>query len=183
MKLVDQVTLRSVRRWFKKSVLGLNLCPFAKRPYHANKILFELSRGKNDEQCLSDLYLNLLRLDRQPEIETILLICPYHLTEFSHFNQFLSLAENLLELERWDGIYQIASFHPDYRFEGSDPQDRANWTNRSPYPVLHLLREESISSAVDAYKNIDDIPEQNIKTLRNLSDEEMQVIFGKGSFR
>lgn len=179
MKISEQVAVQSVKRWFEKAVLGLNLCPFAARPYQSDAIVFELSHAHNDEHCLIDLYLNLYRLDRQPDIETIVLICPYHLIQFDHYNQFLALAENLIEQEGWAGIYQIASFHPDYRFEGSEQHDRANWTNRSPYPLLHVLRENSISLAVDAHENIDAIPDRNIKTLNYLSDDEMQTIFGK----
>lgn len=183
MKVADKVAVHSVKRWFEKAVLGLNLCPFAARPYQSDAIEFELSHAQNDDHCLIDLYLNMYRLDQQPDIETIVLICPYHLTQFSHYNQFLSLAENLVEQEGWAGIYQIASFHPDYRFEGSEQHDRGNWTNRSPYPLLHLLREGSISLAVESYQNINAVPERNIKTLDNLNDDEMRTIFGKERFR
>lgn len=181
MNVADKIAVQSVIRWFEKAVLGLNLCPFAARPYRRDSIVFELSHASNDEHCLIDLYLNLYRLDQQPEIETIVLICPHHLIQFSHYNQFLSLAENLIDQEGWDGIYQIASFHPDYRFEGTKINDRANFTNRSPYPLLHLLREDSISLAVESYENIDAVPERNIETLQNLDSDEMRAIFGKGS--
>lgn len=178
MSFLDNIAVKSVIRWFEKAVLGLNLCPFAARPYQSNSIVFEISKANNDEHCLIDLYLNLQRLDQQADVETIVLICPYHLNCFEHYNQFLSLAENLLEREGWQGIYQIASFHPDYQFDGTAPEDRSNWTNRSPYPILHLLREASISRVANSGINIDAIPEQNISKLNELSDQQMKQIFG-----
>ena len=110
--------------------------------------------------------------------ETLLLICPYHLQDFSDYNQFLSLAEQLLQQEGWSGIYQIASFHPDYLFADTTEDDKANWSNRSPYPLLHLIRESTLSAAVDAHPQIELIPQRNIETLRALSDQSMQKIFG-----
>ena len=181
MRISDQVALQSVKRWFEKAVLGLNLCPFAARPYQAGALVFELSEAASDEHCLIDLYLNLHRLDCQPGIETIVLIFPNHLGRFNHYNQFLGLAEDLIEQEGWAGIYQIASFHPDYQFEGTEWRHRSNWTNRSPYPLLHLLRESSVSLAVEKYEDIDAVPERNINTLNQLSDQEMCTIFGTES--
>lgn len=174
----DQVVINSVRRWFENAVLGLNLCPFAAAPYKKGALRFELSQAANDENCLIDLYLNLDRLDKDREIESIILICQQHLIRFSDYNQFLSLADQMLVQEGWQGIYQIASFHPDYRFADAPAEDPAHWTNRSPYPLLHLLRESSIDAAVNACPNIGQIPEQNIEKLRSLTPEQMQAIFG-----
>lgn len=179
MRISDQLAVQSVKRWFEKAVLGLNLCPFAARPYLADTLVFELSEATSDELCLIDLYLNLYRLDRQPDIETIVLIFPNHLGRFNHYNQFLGRAEDLIEEEGWAGIYQIASFHPDYQFEGTERQDRSNWTNRSPFPLLHLLREDSVSLVVENYKGIDSITQRNINTLKKLSELEMWTIFGR----
>jgi len=176
---VDQkAVLDTVNRWFEKSVLGLNLCPFAVKPFRDGRIRFELSTGQSDEDCLSDLLVCLHRLDQQPEIETMVLICAGHLQNFSDYNQFLDLCDDLLELEERDGIYQIASFHPHYQFAGSQPGDRANWTNRSPYPLLHLLREASITKAVTAVSDSAEIPARNITTLEKLSDSQMMEIYG-----
>lgn len=174
----DQVIINSVRRWFEKAVLGLNLCPFAAAPYKKGALRFELSHAADDENCLIDLYLHLDRLDKENETESIILICCQHLARFPDYNQFLSLADQLLEQEGWQGIYQIASFHPDYRFSNSDYDDPANWTNRSPYPLLHLLRESSVDAALNACNNIEQIPEQNIEKLRSLTREQLQTIFG-----
>ncbi len=179
MKSTDPVVINSVRRWFERAVLGLNLCPFALRPYRAGAIHFELTHALDDESCLTDLYLNLNRMESDESIETMILICPHHLSHFDDYNQFLALAELLLEQEGWAGTFQIASFHPDYCFDGALPDDRANWTNRSPFPLLHLIREKSISQIIDANANVDQIPHTNIEKLKALDDEAMCEIFGK----
>lgn len=174
----QQIALNSVVYWFENAVLGLDLCPFAKAPYRNNAIEFQLSDARSDEELLTDLYLSLKQLDEHLNIETMLLISPYHLVRFTDFNQFLSLAEHFLEQEGWSGIYQLASFHPDYQFSGTDLDDRGNWSNRSPYPILHLIREVSISRALKTFSNIDDVPRRNIEILKNLSEQNMQRIFG-----
>jgi len=178
MKPRDQIILDSVKRWFEQVVLGLNLCPFARAPYQQDNIAFVLSPADDDRTCLSDLYLNLQRLDKEAELETILLICPYHLTSFTDYNQFLELGDCLLKEEGWTGIYQIASFHPDYRFAETHPDDLENWTNRSPFPLLHLLREDSINRAVTTHRDIDCIPRQNIERMQQLGETQLKTLFG-----
>lgn len=174
-----QVDIRqAVVNWFEKSVLGLNLCPFAAKPYRESEVYFEFCLAQSDEGCLVDLFLNLRRMDKEPAIETLLLICPYHFDNFEDYNQFLDLTDDLLEEEGWDGIYQIASFHPHYQFEGSNEEDRANWTNRSPYPVLHIIREASMSRALTSFPSSREIPARNLKTICALSGSEMDEIFG-----
>ena len=180
MKKTDQEIIDSVRNWFEKAVLGLSLCPFAAKPYKQGSISFKLSKAIDDESCLIDLFLNLQKLDQQPEIETLVLIIPGHFKIFTDYNQFLNLVDSLLEKQGWAGIYQVASFHPDYVFAGCDEDDRANWTNRSPYPLLHLIREDSISKAVEFYPDIDEVPHRNEEVLNSLSEAEMKEIFGKG---
>jgi hypothetical protein len=178
MKPGDQIVVNSVIRWFEQVVLGLNLCPFAQYPYRSGRVRFELTHARDDESCLTDLYLNLNLLEQQPEIETLLLICKHHLSLFEDFNQFLQLADLLLEREGWQGVYQIASFHPDYRFEGTAVDDIGNWTNRSPYPILHLIREHSIEKAIASHRNIEDIPQHNISALQQLNETQRQQLFG-----
>ena len=164
--------------WFEKSVLGLNLCPFAAKPYREGGIRFVSSSAQTDVDCLTDLFDCLNQLDQQPDIETMVLICPHHLQDFSDYNQFLDYCDALLEQQGWSGIYQIASFHPDYQFAENLPDDRANWTNRSPSPLLHLIREASISRAVAAVANSAAIPARNIQTIEALSEAQMIEIFG-----
>ena len=180
MKNEDQVIVDSVISWFEKSVLGLNLCPFAAKPYRQGTIRFELSHAKGDETCLVDLLLNLNLLEEQPDIETLVLIIPDHFKSFENYNQFLSVVDDLLEQQDLVGVYQVASFHPDYVFEDCDVEDRANWTNRSPYPLLHLIRETSISKAVEFHADIDSIPRRNVDVLRALTEAEMEDVFGTG---
>ena len=177
MNKTNQVIVDSIIRWFEKAVLGLNLCPFAAKPYRQGAIRFEMSHATNDETCLTDLLGNLNRLDDQLDIETLVLIIPRHLKLFSDYNQFLDLADALLEQQGWTGIVQIASFHPDYVFADCDVDDRANWTNRSPYPLLHLIRESSINEAVEFHPDVNAIPQRNVELLRSLSDEEMKELF------
>jgi uncharacterized protein len=179
MKSTDDVFINSVIQWFEKAVLGLNLCPFAFRPYKQGKIHFELSKAADDESCLTDVYDNLLKMEKDESIETMILIIPNHLTHFNDYNQFMALAELLLEQQGWEGVFQIASFHPDYCFEGSEADDRANWTNRSPFPLLHLIREQSISDVIDANANVEQVPHTNIKKLNSLDDAAMREIFGR----
>ncbi len=178
MKASEQVIVNSVIRWFEQAVLGLNLCPFAHRPYQQSAIHFKLCAARDDNACLSDLYLYLQELDQNSEIDTLIMICPYHLQQFADYNQFLSLADQLLDQEGWSGVYQIASFHPDYQFADAPAGDKANWTNRSPYPLCHLIRESMVSSAIQSHPDPDAIPGRNIETLRGLSDEAMKQIFG-----
>jgi len=177
MNKTHQVIINSVVQWFEKAVLGLNLCPFAAKPYRQNAIRFELSTADSDESCLSDLFIQLDRLERHPEIETLVIICAQHLSDFDDYNQFLQLVDQLLVQEGWEGVYQVASFHPDYCFADCEPDDRANWTNRSPYPLLHLIREESITRAVNSHPDCDAIPERNIQKINELSDAQMKQIF------
>lgn len=182
MKASDETAINSVRRWFENAVLGLNLCPFAARPHQQESIQFVLSSADNDEQCLSDIYLNCHNLDQHPDIETILLICPYHLARFDDYNQFLTLAEQFIEQEGWQGVYQIASFHPDYQFADTQTEDRSNWTNRTPFPLFHLIREDSLNKALQHFPDVDQVPQRNIRKLNSLTRQQMRAIFG-GQFK
>lgn len=179
MKSADAVYIQSVRQWFEKAVLGLNLCPFAFRPYRQGTIHFELSQARDDESCITDVYSNLLKMEKDDSIETMILIIPHHLAHFDDYNQFMALADLLLEQQGWEGIFQIASFHPDYCFDGSAPDDRENWTNRSPFPLLHLIRELSISRVIDSNADVEQVPHTNIKKLNSLDDAAMREIFGR----
>lgn len=166
----DQVVLEVTRQWLEKVVIGLNLCPFAVSPWHQGRVRFRVSEATSQQQLAQDLADELLTLqDSDPaECETTLLIHPRVLADFLDYNDFLELADRLLEDLGLDGIIQIASFHPDYQFADSQPDDPANCTNRSPYPMLHLLREASIEAATANMPNPEIIFERNIKTLQQL---------------
>jgi hypothetical protein len=161
---------RETRAWVRRAVVGLNLCPFAKAPMMKDQIRYVVCAANDTASLLEALRAEIhLLADASPEqIETTLLIHPNVLGDFEAFNDFLDVAEGALEELGYSGVLQVASFHPQYRFAGTDIDDVSNATNRSPYPTLHLLREESIDRAVLAFPQADAIFEANIRTLENL---------------
>ena len=158
------------RRWLERAVIGLNLCPFAKAVYAKEQVRFVLSTATTPEALLEELGEELLRLRDTPaeRIDTTLLIHPQVLGDFLDYNDFLDQADALVEALALDGVLQVASFHPQYQFAGSAPDDVENFTNRAPYPILHLLREDSVARAVAAFPDPDAIVERNIETLRTI---------------
>lgn len=171
--------LAAVEQWLTQVVIGLNLCPFAAEPHHLGHIRLHLSQATTLEALLGELQIELKRLQQTPscELETTLLVIPQLLGDFDAYNQFLELADWLLQDFGWEGEYQIASFHPDYCFAQTEPDDPANLTNRSPYPILHLLREASIDQALAHFPHPEQIPERNIRCVRALSSSDRQRLF------
>ena len=159
-----------VRRWLERAVIGLNLCPFAKAVYVKQQVRIVISDASTERALLEELgeELALLRDTPADEIDTTLLVHPQVLGDFLDYNDFLGDADALVEAMDLDGVLQVASFHPQYQFAGSEPNDADNLTNRAPYPILHLLREASIDRAVAAYPDPDAIIERNIATVREL---------------
>lgn len=174
----DAITL-SVRQWLKDVVIGLNLCPFASQPFQNNLIRIAVSDSRDDAELLQDLVAELETLANTPatELETTLLVLPEMLSDFFDYNQFLDQADQLLYGLGYEGTFQIASFHPDYQFAGTDADDTENLTNRSPYPILHLIREASLERVLQHYPNPESIPENNIERVNSLSDDEKQKLF------
>ncbi|MCK5091104.1 MAG: DUF1415 domain-containing protein [Gammaproteobacteria bacterium] len=168
--------IRPVRNWVESVVVGLNLCPFAKRELVNNRVRFTVTEADTEEQLLMDIQDELELLNSDEEIETTLLIHPNVLQDFYDYNQFQNLVDSLLEQMELNGVYQIASFHPDYQFGGTEPDDVENYTNRSPYPMLHLIREESLEQAIASYPDPDQIPERNIELLKSLGRDKMQAL-------
>lgn len=168
--------IETTRRWVENVVIDLNLCPFAKRELINNRVRFALSDAHDIESLLRALCSELNRLSEDGSIETTLLIHPSVLVEFTDYNQFLDLADALLADMQLHGIYQLASFHPQYRFEGTAIKDVENYSNRSPYPMLHLIREASLEQAVAHYPNPERIPERNIALLKELGRDTMQAL-------
>lgn len=170
---MEDPVIQETRAWLEKAVIGLNLCPFAKPVHVAGRIRYAVSRAETPEALLADLLVELqtLAATDPEEIETTLLIHPRVLTDFLDYNDFLGVADAALEELDLVGEIQVASFHPRYQFEGTGPDDIENYTNRSPYPILHLLRESSVDQAVAAFPDTDRIPERNIETLRSLGRE------------
>ena len=157
-------------------MVGLNLCPFAKRELVKNRVRFSVTEAVTEEQLLVDLQTELEFLNSDEAIETTLLIHPRVLQEFYNYNQFLSYADSLLAQMGLNGVYQIASFHPDYQFSGTEPEDVENYTNRSPYPMLHMIREESLDRGIANYPDLDQIPERNIELLNSLGRDKMHAL-------
>ncbi|ABF07756.1 uncharacterized protein ACUXAV_001807 [Cupriavidus metallidurans] len=162
--------IENVRHWLARAVIGLNLCPFAKSVYVKDQVRYVISDATRDEDVLDDLEreLRLLETSDPEQIDTILLIMPHALGDFLAYNDFLYFADRLLRSLKLEGTLQIASFHPHYQFEGTEPDDIENFTNRAPYPILHLLREDSIARAAEAFPEAEDIYERNMETMRRL---------------
>ena len=159
-----------VRRWLERAVIGLNLCPFAKSVYQKAQVRIVVSDASTERALLEQLgeELALLRDTPAEAIDTTLLVHPQVLQDFLDYNDFLDDADALVEAMDLAGELQVASFHPDYQFADTEPDDAENLTNRAPYPILHLLREASIDRAVAAYPDPDVIVERNIDTVRKL---------------
>jgi len=162
-----------VRRWLERAVIGLNLCPFAKAVYVKDQVRIVISDASTERALLEELgeELALLRDTPAEQVDTTLLVHPQVLGDFLDYNDFLGDADALVEAMDLDGVLQVASFHPQYQFAGSQPDDADNLTNRAPYPILHLLREASIDRAVAAYPDPDAIIARNIATVRELGVE------------
>ncbi len=173
----SQPIIASVEQWVNSFVVGMNLCPFAKRELVKNKVRFTETPATSQEELLEALKTELERLNKVPSIETTLLIHPHVLLDFYEYNQFLDQADNLLKHLELEGIYQIASFHPNYQFGGTQPDDAENYTNRSPYPLMHLIREESLERAIENYPDVDDIPERNIELMNNLGKIKLESLW------
>ena len=172
----DDKIIASVRQWVESLIVGMNLCPFAKRELVKSRVRFAVTEAETDDQLMTALQAELELLDRDSSVETTLLIHPKVLQDFDDYNQFLNFADRFLAQLRLGGVYQIASFHPDYQFGGTDLNDAENYTNRSPYPMLHLIREESLERVITDYPDVDQIPERNIELMNRLGQDKLQAL-------
>ncbi|MBL4580788.1 MAG: DUF1415 domain-containing protein [Gammaproteobacteria bacterium] len=168
--------VKDVRHWLDTFVIELNLCPFAKRELMNEAVKFVVSDASTEEMLLADLQQELLNLQEDSAIETTLLIHPYVLQAFDDYNQFLDIVDALLDEEGLLGVYQVASFHPNYRFAETAEGDAENYSNRSPYPILHLLRESSLEREIARHQDTSLIPERNIRLLRELGTAKLQAL-------
>jgi len=166
------------RHWVEHAVIGLNLCPFANSVFRKNQIEYRVSHAVDPQALLQDLSLSLQKIIETPDetLDTLLLIHPWALTDFLDFNDFVGLAEDLLEQSGLSGVLQIASFHPRYQFAGVAADDVTNATNRSPFPMLHLLREASLDRAIGSVPDTDDIVERNLEQMRKLGDSGLREL-------
>lgn len=166
----DAAVIAATTHWLTRAVIGLNLCPFARAVHQKQQIRYVVSHAQDMPEVLEDLRAELNRLahtDAQ-EIDTTLLILPHTLQDFHAFTHALVDAERVLKKLRLRGVFQIASFHPDFVFADASPDDVENLTNRAPYPILHLLREDSVSRGVDALPDAERITERNQRRLREM---------------
>lgn len=168
--------IESVAHWVDSVVVDLNLCPFARRELINNRVRFAVTDAKNEEQLLVALEAELKLLDGDRSIETSLLIHPNLLENFDDYNQFLNLVDILLIEMQFEGVFQIVSFHPRYQFADTDPRDAENFTNRSPYPLLHILREDSLEHAIAGHPDVDQIPVRNIELLNRLGTAKLESL-------
>ena len=166
--LTNQHIALSVQQWVNTFVVDLNLCPFAKRELVKDRVRFVVSDANNEEALLLHLHAELERLENNSDIETTLLIHPLILNDFDAYNQFLDDADGLLQEMQLDGVFQIASFHPAYQFGGTEIDDAENYTNRSPYPMLHILREASLDAVLATTEHTDQIPVRNIALMNEM---------------
>jgi uncharacterized protein len=175
---IDEV-IAATRRWVERSVIGLNLCPFAENPYRGGRVRFHVTEQRSAAGLLEDLKSELTRLAAADpaQCETTLLIHPWVLADFVEYNDFLEVCDSAVAELDLEGELQVASFHPQYQFAGTQPEDIENYTNRSPFPILHLLREASVERAVAAVGDADEIYLRNIRTLRLLGHAGWQRLW------
>jgi uncharacterized protein len=170
----NDIYIADTQRWLERAVIGLNLCPFAKAVHVKGLIRYTVSEVSSPAELLVDLknelhsLVNIDLTDVSIAYDTMLLIAPYCLQDFLDFNDFLGKADKLIAKMKLEGIIQLANFHPHYQFAGTEPDDITNFTNRAPYPTLHLLRESSIDQAVEAFPEAEAIFEVNMATMERL---------------
>lgn len=170
---------QEVVEWLNSVVIGLNLCPFSAKPTRENRVRFVVVEVGDEESLLESLAKEMELLDATPvsEIETTLVIMPNMLQDFYDYKIFLRWAQAMLKRNNWQGVYQLASFHPDYCFAGAEVDEIENLTNRAPYPILHIIREESLAAALAYFESVDEIPEKNKQRMRALTNEEKYTFF------
>ena len=170
----SEIAIQDTQRWLERAVIGLNLCPFAKAVHVKGLIRCTVSEASTTAELLADLKVELNSLANMDiagvsiAYDTTLLIAPYCLEDFLDFNDFLGKADKLIAKMKLEGVIQLANFHPHYQFAGTEPDDITNFTNRAPYPTLHLLRESSIDQAVEAFPEAEAIFEVNMETMERL---------------
>lgn len=166
--MTEETAIADCRQWVEQVVVGHNFCPFAKRELRRNAVRFVSDETDDTQAVLEHLLLECAFLDSNPDTETTLMVLSRGFEDFMAYLALTGLAEDALALHGYEGVYQVASFHPAYCFADIHSDDAANFTNRSPWPMLHLLRESSLDKAVDSYPEIDAIPERNIQKARAL---------------
>lgn len=172
----DETVIAQTRKWIIDVVSGCGFCPFAAKEIRRGSIHYEVLAVVTGKTALEALMRLVYQLDNDKAIETSLLILPQGFEKFTAYLDLCEMAESLLIKEKYEGIYQLASFHPSYLFSGSNEKDPSNYTNRSPYPMLHLLREDSVSKAIDSYPDIEGVPARNIQFAKEKGLAQMQQL-------
>ena len=167
------------QKWVADVIIGHTLCPFAKREFDSGRILYAVVDSADMQSCLEQVLMHCEALDDNSDIETSLLIFPNRFSDFRKYLKLLGMATDLLKAAQYEGVYQLASFHPKYRFRGSRRNDASNYTNRSPYPVLHILREASVTEAVKNHPNPEGIPARNIALMEELGVDVMRDLLAR----
>ncbi|MDH5612538.1 MAG: DUF1415 domain-containing protein [Gammaproteobacteria bacterium] len=170
----DQIIIDQTSCWVKNVIVGNNFCPFAKRELERDSIRYHVKHNMDLELALQAVIDECVHLDENEATETMLLIFAEDFKDFDSYLELVGLGENLVADQGYEGIYQFASFHPDYCFAGAEHNDAANYTNRSPYPMLHLIREASVEQVLKHYPEPEKIPERNIERARELGLDEMK---------
>ena len=168
--------VEETKAWLNQVVIELNFCPFAKREMQRNSIRYRVCNSKKAKDVLNLFAQEVLFLDQHPEIETSLLILAEGFKHFFSYLDIVDITQNWLDENDYSGVYQIASFHPEYVFDGEPDDSAANYTNRSPYPTLHLLREESLDRAIRSYKHPEQIPEDNINKAHSMGEAALKAL-------
>lgn len=170
----DALVVAQTLTWVANFIVGHNICPFAKRELEREAVRVEVVRSKKVDIALEELVAEFEWLDAHPEAETSLLVFPTLFKNFDHYLDFVELAEQLLEQLGYEGVYQLATFHPDYCFADADPDEAANYSNRSPHPMIHVLREASVEKAIEFYGDTAAIPERNITYLTEMGQDALE---------
>lgn len=171
--------LQQAWQWLDNVVIGLNLCPFAKKPRVKNQIKLHICHANSDKDMVDDFLaeLDFIKQVDASETDTCVVIYPNALAEFDEYLNFLEVANLMVTQMGLEGEFQLASFHPNYVFDGAQEGDRENLTNTSPFPMIHIIREATVEKVLSQYPNPDLIPQNNIDTVENLSDEEIKTLY------
>ncbi|WP_447555528.1 DUF1415 domain-containing protein [Vreelandella sp. EE22] len=175
MAVTDDEVVKHTLAWVQGFIVEHDICPFAKRELDRERVRVQAVRSKKVEVALEELAAELEWLSAHAEVETTLLVLPTLFKGFEHYLDFLELAESLVEELGFEGVFQLASFHPDYCFADTDPSEASNYTNRSPYAMVHVLREESVEKAIAFYGDTSAIPERNIALLNAMGSEAAEA--------
>jgi len=176
--MIEEI-IKETRKWLTSFIIEHQICPFARREYEKESIIYDVVISDNSEEQLLALIFACKKLDEDKEAETTLIIFPNGLDNFDDYLDFLALSDALMHKQGYEGIYQLASFHPDYCFDGVGSDDVSNYSNRSPYPMLHLIREESLERVLAHYPNPEKIPKRNIEYIRELGVDYLLELLKK----